>query len=282
MARIFLKRRANWEEKAGKMKPYKMTGQVGMLESVINYTHFLQKDRLVSKLVRYYLQNFQGIEYLLKETLYRINLGKIDQKYRWLLEFIKIWKQYDQILNEDDHSLPAELSSLDEWNDPKYVYEMWIFYKIVESVFENADEKLVKQIGKTKKISNEKYTVEYQFHKRISWRKVGERYGLDRYPDTVIKNGSSIVAMIDAKYMDSEVGTPTRDIVNQMIIEMVYGEEKDNTDIGIVLFADKRKLRPVVIEKIQGSKKIHFLNMHPENSWEVTLEKVKNIIGIGN
>ena len=31
-----------------------------------------------------------------------------------------------------------------------------------------------------------------------------------------------------------------------------------------------------------GSKKIHFLNMHPENSWEVTLEKVKNIIGVGN
>ena len=282
MARIFLKKRAHWEEKAGKMKPYKMTGQVEMLESVINYAHFLQKDRLVSKLVRYYLQNFQGIEYLLKETLYRINLGKVDQKYRWLLEFIKIWKQYDQILNEDNHSLPAELSSLDEWESPEDVYEMWIFYKMVESVFENAGVK-VEQIGKTKKFSDGKYTVEYQFHKHISWRMVGKRDGLDRYPDTIIKKGSRIVAMLDAKYMKSKgEGVPYRDIVNQMIIEMEYGEKKDNTDIGIVLFADKRKLKPVVIEKIQGSKKIYFLNMHPENSWEYTLEKVKNIIGIGN
>ena len=282
MARIFLKKRAHWEEKAGKMKPYKMTGQVEMLESVINYAHFLQKDRLVSKLVRYYLQNFQGIEYLLKETLYRINLGKVDQKYRWLLEFIKIWKQYDQILNEDNHSLPAELSSLYEWKKPAYVYQMWIFYKIVESVFENTGVKLVKQMGKTKKFSDGKYTVEYQFHKHISWRMMGKRDGLDRYPDTIIKKGSRIVAMIDAKYMYSEVSTPTTDIVSQMIIEMVYGEEDDNTDIGIVLFADKRKLKPIVIEKIKGSEKIHFMNMHPENSWEVTLEKVKNIIGVGN
>ena len=282
MARVFLVRRDEWKEVTDAMEPYKIIGQEKMLESVINYANFLQKDRLVSKLGKYYFQNFQGKEYLLKEILYRFNLGKVDQKYRWLLEFLKIWKQYDQILNEDNHSLPAKFSSLDEWNDPAFVYQMWIFYKMVESVFENTGGKIVKQIGKTKKFSDEKYTVEYQFHKHISWRKVGERYGLDRYPDTIIKKGSSIVAMIDAKYMDSEVGTPTRDIVNQMIIEMEYGEKNDNTNIGIVLFADKRKLKPVVIEKIQGSKKIHFLNMHPENSWEVTLEKVKNIIGVGN
>ena len=176
-----------------------------------------------------------------------------------------------------------ELSRLDEWNYPKYVYQMWIFYKIVESVFENADKKLVKQIRKTKKISNGTYTVEYQFHKHISWRMVGERDGLNRFPDTVIKKGSRIVAMLDAKYMKSKgEGVPEPDIVNQMIIEMEYGEKNDNTGIGIVLFADKRKLKPVVIQNAQGSKKIHFLNMHPENSWEVTLEKVKNIIGVGN
>jgi len=283
MAGKYLKDMRVWKRQTAAMEPYEIIGHEKMLESVINYAHFLQKDRLVSKLVRYYLQNFQGIEYLLKDTLYRINLGKVDQKYRWLLEFIKIWKQYDQILNEDDHSLSAELSRLDEWNDPKYVYQMWIFYKIVESVFENADKKLVKQIRKTKKISNGTYTVEYQFHKHISWRMVGERDGLNRFPDTVIKKGSRIVAMLDAKYMKSKgEGVPEPDIVNQMIIEMEYGEKNDNTGIGIVLFADKRKLKPVVIQNAQGSKKIHFLNMHPENSWEVTLEKVKNIIGVGN
>ena len=88
--------------------------------------------------------------------------------------------------------------------------------------------------------------------------------------------------MIDAKYMDSKEGVPKDDIVNQMIIEMEYGKINDNTNIGIVLFADKRKLKPVVIQNAKGSKKIHFMNMHPENSWEVTLEKVKNIIGVGN
>ena len=87
--------------------------------------------------------------------------------------------------------------------------------------------------------------------------------------------------MIDAKYMDSKEGVPKDDIVNQMIIEMEYGKPKDNPDIGIVLFADKRKLKPVVIQNAQGSKKIHFMNMHPENSWEKTLEKVKNIIKDG-
>ena len=50
--------------------------------------------------VKYYFQNFQGKEYLLKEILYKFNLGKVDQKYRWLVEFLKIWEQYDQILNE--------------------------------------------------------------------------------------------------------------------------------------------------------------------------------------
>ena len=194
---------------------------------------------------------------------------------------LKIWEQYDQILNEDNHSLPAEFSSLDEWKDPAYVYQMWIFYKMVESVFENTGGKIIKQIGKTKKFSDEKYIVAYQFPKHISWRKVGNRKELFRLPDTIIKKDNRIVAMIDAKYMDSKEGVPKDDIVNQMIIEMEYGKPKDNPDIGIVLFADKRKLKPVVIQNAQGSKKIHFMNMHPENSWKKTLEKVKNIIKDG-
>ena len=288
MAGKYLQDMRVWKRETGAMKPYKIIGQDKMLESVINYAHFLQKDRLVSKLVRYYLQNFQGIEYLLKETLYRINLGKVDQKYRWLLEFIKIWKQYDQILNEDNHSLPAELSSLDEWESPEDIYEMWIFYKMVESVFENAGVK-VEQIGKTRKFSDGKYTVEFQFHKHISWRMVGKRDGLDRYPDTIIKKGSRIVAMLDAKYMksgdkletekaDDPPDMPDRSIVNQMIIAMDYGD--DRTNLGIVLFADDGNQESVVIEKIQDHKKIHFLKMHPENSPLDTLDKVGEIIGL--
>ena len=89
--------------------------------------------------------------------------------------------------------------------------------------------------------------------------------------------------MIDAKYMESKgEGVPDRDIVNQMIIEMEYGKPKDNTYIGIVLFADKRKLKPVVIQNAKGSKKIHFLNMHPENKllMDDAFVRIKNIVGI--
>ena len=97
--------------------------------------------------------------------------------------------------------------------------------------------------------------------------------------------------MLDAKYMkyedklegkdkpDQSPSMPDRNIVNQMIIEMEYGKPNDNSDIGIVLFADKRNRDTVVIKKSSGTpaKKIYFLNMHPENHPIDALNKVKQI-----
>ena len=71
---------------------------------------------------------------------------------------------------------------------------------------------------------------------------------------------------------------PDSKIVNQMIIAMDYGKDTTHVDLGIVLFADKDTY-PVVIEKKDSNKKIHFRKMHPENDVELELEEMKKIIG---
>ena len=282
MATKFLEKRAEWKDDM----PEKVEGQVEELNNIISYTDFLQKDRNVSKLTKYYYQNFQGIEQLLEKTLYRIMIGKINTKYHALLKFIKIWKRYDQILNEDDNGLVAKLSSLEDFTTGDRIYETWIFYKMLKLFFGNEP---VEQKNKHE-FTKGKYTIEYQFSKKIGWRRVGGRE-YDRRPDTAIKKDGKVIAVIDAKYMaapdikkeeeesgNTSVRSPKTQIVNQMIIAMDYGDEI--TNLGIVLFADDGNQESVVIEKIQDHKKIHFLKMHPENSPLDTLDKVGEIIGL--
>ena len=91
--------------------------------------------------------------------------------------------------------------------------------------------------------------------------------------------------MIDAKYMDSKEGVPKDDIVNQMIIAMDYGNKKERVDLGFVLFADKEdQKKDIIVEKSNGipTKRIYFLNMHPENRLPTgeyaALKKVKSKI----
>ena len=94
------------------------------------------------------------------------------------------------------------------------------------------------------------------------------------------------MAIIDAKYMAGNIllesthegSTPAPEIVNQMIIAMDYGDPEKNVDLGIILFADKNNV-PVIIEKTDGKKKIHFRSMHPENDVQLELEEIKKIIG---
>ena len=55
----------------------------------------------------------------------------------------------------------------------------------------------------------------------------------------------------------------------------------DSVRLGDVLFADKKdQERNVVIEKssVTPTKKIHFLNMHPDNDPEKSLTEVRNLI----
>ena len=71
------------------------------LHEIIHYTSFLQRDRFVSKLINYYYRNFEGIEPLLEKISYRMTMEKIKDRYKPLIKFISIWKNWNKILQEE-------------------------------------------------------------------------------------------------------------------------------------------------------------------------------------
>ena len=249
-----------------------------MLNDVSAFAHFLQKDRFVLKLIRYYRENYSGIEMLLQRVQSKMNYGKIEREYLKLVEFLQIWKHWDKILS-DGESLGIKLRDFLDNLKQYDLYELWLFYKMLDSygkMKQNAKENHV--------FGNGKYEIEFQWSKQIGWRKSGGR-PLDRRPDILVRKNGKVVAIIDAKYMTGsnllentrEPSMPAPEIVNQMIIAMDYGAKRNNVDLGIVLFADKNSI-PVIIEKIDGGKKIHFLSVHPENDPEKSLKEVRNLI----
>ena len=187
-------------------------------------------------------------------------------------------EKYDQILNAEDSTLEAELPSLEDFNHDDRTYEIWISYQMLKLFFENA-QGVDQKSSSPNKCSRNQYTIEYKFINRIGWIRLGRDRSGGKYSqiesrhDTVIKKGSHIVAMIDAKYMKSDAKSdeksdnikdmPDTKIVNQMIIALDYGDEKDRTDLrtdlGIVLFADDRKQDDVVIDlRSKNAKKYTF------------------------
>lgn len=285
MATRFLELRSKWKDR------YKEERQVEKLNGIISYTSFLRKDRFVSKLVKHYLENFQGIDQLVERTLYRIRTGRLRSKYHPLLQFIKYWKMYDQILQEGDNSLKIKLWDLEWFQSEPKIYEMWTFYKTL-SIFFGEEEVEQKTGTDSTEFTKGQYTIKYQFSKQIGWRHKGRE--MTRRPDTAIKKDGTVVAMIDAKYMLAQKAVeeedrvhktkaPSTGIVNQMIIAMDYGSGK--TDLGFVLFADKEdQKKDIIVEKSNGTptKRIYFLNMHPENRLPTgeyaALKKVKSKI----
>ncbi len=272
LAEQFKGRRDEWDEKG--TDDFRMS----KLDKVSTFAHFLQKDRYVTKLIMNYYKNYNGIEMLLQKVVNRMNYGKIERNYLKLVKFLQIWKYWNKILSNDD-ALSIELRTvLDSLSQDK-LYELWLFYKILESYGQ-----IQKMKQKKRKIfENGEYEIEFQWSKTIGWKKLGggEVY---RIPDILIRKNKKVLAIIDAKYMSgnkeleetSEGKMPDSKIVNQMIIAMDYG--KKNVDLGIVLFADKNNV-PVTIEKNDKKKKIHFLSMHPENDVQLNLEEMKKIIG---
>ena len=247
-----------------------------MLDDVSAFAHFLQKDRFVSKLIRHYHENYSSIEMLLQKVQSKMNYGKIGRDYLKLIEFLQIWRYWDRILSGGG-TLDIKLRDfMDNLKEDK-IYEIWLFYKILDS-FGGMKQKQ----NNDHVFGNGKYEIEYQWSKTIGWRKSGggEVY---RRPDILVRKNGKVIAIIDAKYMagndmlpsTGEGSMPDSEIVNQMIIAMDYGAKK--VDLGIVLFADKNNV-PVTIEKINGKKKIHFLSMHPENNPKNSLEELKKII----
>jgi hypothetical protein len=281
-------KKAEWKVLQSQKEVY-----VQKLDGIISLTNFWLKDRNVSKLTNHYYQNYQGIEYLLEKTLYRLRIGKIAPKYHPLIQFIRFWKKYDQILNADDTGPEIPLTSLEHFRTDWETYEIWIFYKMLELFFKKAKSKPENSKRNPRVFTAGEYTITYQYSKKIGWKRI-DGNELNRIPDTAIKKHGRPIALIDAKYRAGpdfieregeeekpSTESPKTNIVNQMIIAMDYGNKEDTTNLGIVLFADKQDRDDVVIEKSQGpSKKIHFLNMHPENNPLDTLDKVGEIIGL--
>lgn len=274
LADKFRSRREEWDKEG--IDDFRMS----MLDEVSTFAHFLQKDRFVSKLIMEYHKNYSGIEMLLQKVLNRMNYGKIERNYLKLVELLHIWKYWDRILS-DNESLSIKLRDFLESLDHPKLFELWLFYKILESYGQTQK---MKQKKKRSVFDNGKYEIEYQWNKTIGWRKSGGKE-LDRRPDILVRKNGKVVGIIDAKYMagnnllesTGEGSMPAPEIVHQMIIAMDYGVKKKNVDLGIVLFADKNNV-PVTIEKMDGKKKIHFLSMHPENNPEKALEELKRII----
>ena len=103
-----------------------------MLNDVSAFAHFLQKDRFVLKLIRYYRENYSGIEMLLQRVQSKMNYGKIGREYLKLVKFLQIWKHWDKILS-DGGSLDIKLRDfLDSLKEDK-IYEFWLFYKMLDS-----------------------------------------------------------------------------------------------------------------------------------------------------
>ena len=274
LAEKFKSKREEWDKNTTDDK------RVKLLEEIIEFTHFLKKDRFISKLIMHYYENFNGIELLLQKVQRRMSYGKIGRDYLNLIKFLQIWKNWDKI-SSNDSPLKIELQNYLEKLDEPRLYELWLFYKIIDSYSKS---KKMEQCKENQKIfSNGIYSIQEQWIKKIGWNQDGGTE-LYRIPDILIKKKGKIKAIIDAKYMkgNEELETgggerPDSKIVNQMIIAMDYGKNKD-IDLGIVLFADKDTY-PVTIEKNDSNKKIYFRKMHPENNIELELEDLKKIIG---
>jgi hypothetical protein len=275
LAEKFKSRREEWDENRTDDK------RVKLLEEIIEFTYFLKKDRFISKLIMHYYKNFNGIELLLQKVQRRMSYGKIGRDYVNLIKFLQIWKNWDKI-SHDESPLEIKLQNYLEQLDEPRLYELWLFYKIIDLY--GKSKKMEQQSDKTV-FSNGLYSIEEQWSKTIGWRKK-DGSEVNRRPDILIRKNGDGVAIIDAKYMSgnkeleetSQGQMPDSKIVNQMIIAMDYGKPKTHVDLGIVLFADKDS-NPVTIEKNDGKKKIHFRKMHPANDVSSELEEMKKIIG---
>ena len=269
----FKSRREEWDENRTDDK------RVKLLEGIIDFSHFLKKDRFISKLIMHYYKNFNGIDLLLQKVQRRMSYGKIGRDYLNLIEFLQIWKNWDKI-SHDGSPLDIKLQNYLEKLDEPRLYELWLFYKIIDLYGKS---KKMEQQSDNKVFSNGIYSIQEQWIKKIGWNQDGGTE-LYRIPDILIKKEGKIKAIIDAKCMkgNEELETgggkrPDSKIVNQMIIAMDYGKNKD-IDLGIVLFADKDTY-PVTIEKNGSNKKIYFRKMHPANDVSSELEEIKKIIG---
>jgi hypothetical protein len=234
------------------------------LQQITSFTGYLLKDRTITKLVNHYLNNHENVEGLFSMILQRVQQGKLRERYRRLLSFVRDWKSFSWILNQPGEPLHKAMTPHLDQIGPDKLYEMWIFYKTL-TLFEP-----IKQV-KDNVFVNEDLGISVEYHKQkdIGWQleKNKNTWDIQRYPDISIRIGKKDVVVIDAKCMhyselpedeDKQEPAPDRNIVNQMIMYLDYG---DRCDRGFVLYADNADRNDVIVK--QGERNIAFLNCHP-------------------
>ena len=143
------------------------------LQKINDYTQFLLNDRILKKLVDYYLLNYENSEQLIIGINQRMNQGKIRSKYFSLLHLIQAWKNLNWIVNEHRLSLYDALTPYFNSITDDKLYEMWIFYKTVS---------LLKPISQNERnvniFVNDKNGFSIEYHKKKPldgiWKRVVE------------------------------------------------------------------------------------------------------------
>lgn len=235
-----------------------------LLQEIIKFTRFLLKDRLVSKLVRYYLITHNASGKFERNLISRVKSRKIKPQYFWLLQLIKEWKNFDWLLDQPLNSLRKQLTEHFDLSTPEKIYEMWIFYKILD-IFG------ARQIRQKGRYINEKNVIAIQYQQQLplDWTKEINGYGkyVFRKPDIILEKNHKIVAVVDAKYMKYEEESDEisereiyshRDILNQMII---YLDHSHRCDQAFVLYADEFESNVAYTQNT--SRKILFLSCYP-------------------
>lgn len=174
------------------------------LQRIAQFSSYLLKDKLITALLGYYLQDFGSIERVLVPLKLRINAGKVKSKYFPLLNFIRLWKSFEWKLSEKSSLYDVLARTLDSIG-PDRLYELWVFYKTLDVLWP------MKQNFKNMNLfSNGKgIEAEYHWQQEIGWslqRANGYLREVKRYPDVVIRKNGKDVLVIDAKCMQySEV-----------------------------------------------------------------------------
>lgn len=266
-------------------KPYQLQNVANpekyekLLQEIIKFTRFLLKDRLVSKLVRYYLINHNASGKFAMNLISRVKNQKIKPQYFWLFQLIKEWKNFDWLLDQPLNSLRKQLTEHFDLSSPEKIYEMWIFYKILD-IFG------ARQIHQKGRYVNEKnvITIQYQQQMPLDWTKEIGGYETEvfRKPDIVIEKNHKIVAVVDAKYMkykeENKVGESEiysqRNILNQMII---YLDHSHRCNQAFVLYADDFESNVVYTQN--NSRKILFLSCYPFSKISIeSFDKIKQFL----
>ena len=101
------------------------------LQTIAQFSAYLLKDKLLTALLAYYLQDFGSIERVFIPLTLRINAGRVSSKYFPLLNFIRLWKAFEWMLSERSSLYDVLARTLDSIG-PDRLYELWVFYKTLD------------------------------------------------------------------------------------------------------------------------------------------------------